>query len=165
MHGTATPWYWFSSASPEMTEAFAAGLVPQFPPGAVLPLYGDLGSGKTVFARGVARGLGITEPVTSPTFAIAQEYRAPGGLWLFHLDLYRIADDNEALAFGLDEYLFAPDAVTLVEWPERIAGLLAAEASETAGRIMPVSLENDGSHQRRIRVPVCLIPVPSLTSD
>jgi len=148
-----------------MTEAFAAGLAARLPPGTVVPLYGDLGSGKTVFARGVARGLGITEPVTSPTFAIAQEYRAPGGLWLYHLDLYRIANDAEALAFGLEEYLFAPHAVTLVEWPERIAGLLAAEEAGGGGRVLPVSLENDGEDRRRIRVPACLIPVPSRTSD
>ncbi len=96
------------------------------PGGTVIALVGDLGCGKTVFSRGVARGLGITEKVTSPTFTVAQEYRVPTNPQncLYHLDMYRISDENAALAFGIDEFLFQPNAITLVEWPERIAGLL-----------------------------------------
>ena len=98
--------------------------------GQVLALYGDLGTGKTVFCRGVAKGLGLAEPVTSPTFTIVQEYPLPDGHVLFHLDLYRINNDSEAIAFGIDEYLFNPNAYTLIEWPERIPGLLGNRAEK-----------------------------------
>jgi len=95
--------------------------------GEVVALAGDLGAGKTVLSRGVARGLGIAEAVTSPTFTVVQEYRLPAreGKFLFHLDMYRIDGESAALAFGIEDFLFVPEAVTLVEWPERIPGLLS----------------------------------------
>lgn len=109
------------------TEAIGHAMARHMPNGTVVALHGDLGAGKTVLARGLARGLGILEPVTSPTFTIVQEYARPTGGWLFHLDMYRIATSADALAFGIEEYLFAADAVTVVEWPERIAELLEPE--------------------------------------
>ncbi len=98
--------------------------------GEVLALLGDLGAGKTVLSRGIARGLGIVEAVTSPTFTVVQEYPLPTekGGFFFHLDMYRIDDERAALAFGIEDFLFAPDAVTVVEWPERIWGLLKERA-------------------------------------
>ena len=111
------------SDSPEGTEAAAAALARQLPPGTVIALHGTLGAGKTVFARGFARGLGIVEPVSSPTFTLVQEYPFPGGV-LYHLDLYRIDNSANALAFGVDEYLYDSHAYTLVEWPERIMDIL-----------------------------------------
>ena len=111
------------SDSPEGTEAAAAAIARQLPPGTVIALHGTLGAGKTVFARGVARALGIVEPVSSPTFTLVQEYPFPGGV-LYHLDLYRIDNSTNALAFGVDEYLYDPRAYTLVEWPERIMDIL-----------------------------------------
>lgn len=110
--------------SPEETERIASGLARSLPPGSVVALYGDLGAGKTVFARGFARGLGITEPLSSPTFTIVQEYPVPGGGILYHLDLYRIDNSDAALAFGVDEFLNDPDARVLLEWPERIEDIL-----------------------------------------
>ncbi|MBR6373067.1 MAG: tRNA (adenosine(37)-N6)-threonylcarbamoyltransferase complex ATPase subunit type 1 TsaE [Victivallales bacterium] len=92
--------------------------------GQTLLLCGELGAGKTVISRGIARGLGITEPVTSPTFTVVQEYRLPKGNMFYHLDMYRIDGEEAALAFGIEDFLFAPNAITLVEWPERIPGLL-----------------------------------------
>ena len=101
----------------------AAQFVTTLPTGSVIALHGDLGAGKTVFSRGFARGLGITEPVSSPTYTIIQEYQIGTG-WFFHLDLYRISDENSALAFGVNEYLEEHHAWAVVEWPERISGIL-----------------------------------------
>ena len=106
------------------TEAFAAAVAKMLPPGSVIALTGDLGAGKTVFTRGFARALGISEAVSSPTYTIVQEYRTPDGRDFFHLDLYRISDEYSALGFGVDEYLDDPEAFSLVEWPERIAGIM-----------------------------------------
>jgi len=92
--------------------------------GMVVALHGDLGAGKTVLSRGIARGLGVTEAVTSPTFTVAQEYELSEQRYFYHLDMYRIDDEEAALAFGIDEFLFSPQAITVVEWPERIRGLL-----------------------------------------
>lgn len=114
----------FISHSEADTENFAAGLAASVPRGTVLALSGDLGAGKTVFSRGFARGLGILEPVSSPTYTIIQEYRCPGGGWFFHMDLYRIGDVRAALDFGVDEYLEDPDAWSIIEWAERISGIL-----------------------------------------
>ena len=113
------------SRSETETEAFAAALAQKLPPGTVIALDGDLGAGKTVFSRGFARGMGITEPVSSPTYTIVQEYPLPGGKgMLYHLDLYRIANSVSALAFGVDEFLDDPESTALVEWPERIADIM-----------------------------------------
>ncbi|OGV51291.1 MAG: tRNA (adenosine(37)-N6)-threonylcarbamoyltransferase complex ATPase subunit type 1 TsaE [Lentisphaerae bacterium GWF2_52_8] len=106
------------------TEAEAAGLAQRLNSGVVLALYGELGAGKTAFARGFARGLGIKESVSSPTFTIVQEYSLPNEKWLYHLDLYRISGPEAALSFGIDEYLSDKSAFTLIEWPERISILL-----------------------------------------
>ena len=114
----------FISHSEEETEAFAEKLAGSLPPGSVLTLDGDLGAGKTVFSRGFARGLGITEPVSSPTYTIIQEYPLPQSGMLFHLDLYRISNSASALAFGVDEYINDPECYALIEWPERIADIL-----------------------------------------
>ena len=92
--------------------------------GSVVLLFGNLGAGKTVFSRGFARGLGITEPVSSPTYTIVQEYDIPGGGRLYHLDLYRISGVESALAFGVDEFLDDSRAISLIEWPMRIDGIL-----------------------------------------
>ena len=91
-------------------------------PGEIYALSGDLGAGKTVFAKGFAAGLGITEPVNSPTFTILQIYGG-GRLPLYHFDTYRIEDPEEMEEVGLDEYLFG-QGVCLIEWAEQIAEML-----------------------------------------
>lgn len=133
------------SRSEQETEAFAAALAEALRPGCVLALHGDLGAGKTVFSRGFARGLGVVEPVSSPTYTIVQEYPLPQGGWFFHLDLYRIENSAAALAFGVDEYLAGPSAFALIEWPERIADILPAD-------VIHVHLHHRGDTLREIAV-------------
>ena len=135
----------FISHSEKETENFAFELSGNTAWGTVLTLDGDLGAGKTVFARGFARGLGVTEPVSSPTYTIAQEYALDGGKRLYHLDLYRILDVNAALNFGVDEFLDDPNAFSLVEWPQRISGIIPPEA-------VRVHIRHLGPEQREISV-------------
>ena len=119
----------FITHSETETADFACRLAATLTPGCVITLNGDLGAGKTVFARGFARGLGITEDVSSPTYTIAQEYLLPDGKHrLYHLDLYRISGAEAALAFGVDEFLNDPKAFALVEWPERIGDVIPENA-------------------------------------
>ncbi len=153
------------STSEQDTLAIGEALARRLAPGSVVALYGDLGTGKTVLARGMARALGVPEPVVSPTFTIVQEYRTPAGLWFYHLDLYRIDGVEAALGFGIEEFLFAPNAITAVEWPERIAPLLGpASMPQAAGNgrgrtapalpaVVTVRLEHAGADRRRVRLP------------
>ena len=94
-------------------------------PGEIYLLEGDLGVGKTVFAKGFALGLGITEPITSPTFTIIHEYEQ-GLLPFYHFDVYRIADEEEMFELGYESYFFG-QGVCLIEWASLIQGLLPAE--------------------------------------
>lgn len=105
----------FLSRSPEETKAFAASLSRQLTAGDTLLFYGDLGAGKSEFSRGIARGLGITGPIPSPSFTILQEYRS-GRLPLYHFDWYRLQSSEELYELGMDEYLNG-DGIALVEWP------------------------------------------------
>ena len=115
----------FISHSPHETEALGEAWGGALAAGTVLGLTGDLGSGKTQLVRGLARGLGITARVHSPTFALVHEY--PGGrLALAHLDLYRLATLEQIVGAGLEEYL-APRGVTVIEWAERVADVLPAD--------------------------------------
>jgi tRNA threonylcarbamoyladenosine biosynthesis protein TsaE len=106
------------------TVALAQRLAPALRGGGVLYLHGELGAGKTTFARALLRALGAGERIKSPTYSLLERYRA-GGLDAFHLDLYRIAAPDEHEYLGLDE-LRDPRAIVLVEWPERGAGALPA---------------------------------------
>lgn len=111
----------FISNSPDETQAFAADMAKRLTAGDVLCLYGDLGAGKTAFVQGLAKGLGIDEPITSPTFTIVNEYE--GRLPLYHFDVYRIADSGEMYEVGFDEYVYG-EGVSVIEWPQLIADIL-----------------------------------------
>jgi tRNA threonylcarbamoyladenosine biosynthesis protein TsaE len=139
------------STSEEATLCLGQALASGLQPGVVLALHGDLGTGKTVLSRGLARGLGIVEPVTSPTFSVVQEYPRADGTYLFHLDLYRIGGERAALAFGIEEYLFAADGITVVEWPERIEGLLGPPGGPR--RTLRIHLSHQAEGSRCIDVP------------
>lgn len=110
------------SHSPEETFALGKQLAESVSPGDILTLTGDLGTGKTVFVKGFAEGLGIREPVTSPTFTILCEYTT-GRFPLYHFDVYRIEDEDEMYAVGLDEYVNG-EGVCLIEWAEKISDML-----------------------------------------
>lgn len=115
-------------------------------PGQIYTLNGDLGVGKTVFTQGLARGLGITEPISSPTFTIVQEYDG-GRLPFYHFDVYRIADIEEMEEIGYDDYFFG-GGVTIIEWAGLIEELLP-------DRRIAVTIEKDLSRDfdyRRITV-------------
>ncbi len=112
----------YNTDKPEATREIARAEAAKASSGSVYALTGDLGVGKTVFSKGFAEGLGITEPVTSPTFTIVQEYE-DGRLPFYHFDVYRIEDEEELYEVGLTEYLYG-DGVCLIEWADRIADLL-----------------------------------------
>ena len=108
------------------TEALGARLAEQLEPGGVVAFTGDLGAGKTAFTRGLARGLGITERVTSPTFTIVNEYEG-GRLPLFHFDMYRLGSSEELFGIGWEDYL-ARGGVCAVEWSENVEDALEEDA-------------------------------------
>src|SRR5687768_2665661 len=135
------------SSSPAATEAFAAELAAQLAPGDVVLVRGEMGAGKTTFVRGACRALGVTGPVTSPTFTIGQLYETPGGP-IAHLDLHRLdslEDEDPAL---LADYLL-PGAIAFVEWPEVGEGELAQRASHQ------VVLRHAGGDERDVEVTLC----------
>ena len=106
-----------TSRSVEETRILGSRLADQLKPGDVLLLEGDLGAGKSVLARGIAKGLGVEETVTSPTFTILNVYES-GRLPLYHFDWYRLESSDELYELGMDEYI-GGDGAALVEWPER----------------------------------------------
>ena len=104
------------------TEELGARLAARLEPGAVVAFTGDLGAGKTAFTRGLARGLGIPDRVTSPTFTIVNEYEG-GRLPLFHFDMYRLASSEELFDIGWEDYLVR-GGVCAVEWSENVSDAL-----------------------------------------
>ena len=109
----------YTTAGEEQTEALGFRLGQLIQPGAVIAYTGDLGAGKTAFTRGLARGLGIPDRVTSPTFTIVNEYEG-GRLPLFHFDMYRLGSSDELFDIGWEDYL-ARGGVCAVEWSENVA--------------------------------------------
>lgn len=133
----------FTSSSPEETLALGRKLAEQTASGEVICLFGDLGAGKTHFAKGFASALGIpAEEVDSPTFVLIQEYE--GTLPLYHFDAYRIESVEEARRLGMEDYFYG-DGICLIEWPERIAGLLPEQRTE-------VHFSHTGPSSRRVEV-------------
>ncbi len=132
----------FHAEDPEATLAIARALATVAEPGDLVCLWGDLGAGKTVMAKGFGAGLGITATINSPTFVLMTEYE--GRLPLFHLDLYRLDDASDVLAGGLLDTRQA-DGVTIVEWPERMGDALP-------GRRLDVRIDGTGDLPRTITV-------------
>ncbi len=131
--------------TPEETEAFGRSLAAQLRPGDVIALFGDLGAGKTTLTRGLLQGLGLEGDVASPTFPIVQSYEElDPPVW--HVDLYRIEDPEEALELGLDEA--RADAALVVEWPERLGPALWHDALQLC-----LATESGGGRSLTARVP------------
>lgn len=134
----------YETTSPDETFELGKKLGNQAKPGMIICLNGDLGTGKTVFTQGFAAGLGITEPVNSPTFTIVQVYEE-GRLPLYHFDVYRIGDPEEMDEIGYEDYFYG-EGVALIEWSELIEELIPGEA-------MGILIEKDlscGFDYRRI---------------
>lgn len=143
----------YRSDSPAATEAFAAHWAQSLYPDTVILLKGDLGAGKTTFIRGVARGLGITEPIRSPTFTLVHEYTIQqppqlSGLPFFHLDLYRIETPNQLRTLGMEEIL-ERGGIVAIEWAERLE-LCGMEIFAT--RVYEVAIEAIEETVRRISI-------------
>ena len=132
----------FITNSPRETEAVGAALGRILKPFTVIAYRGDLGAGKTAFTRGLARGLGATEQVTSPTYTIVNEYLS-GRMPLFHFDMYRLASSDDLWDIGWEDYL-ERGGVCAVEWSENVA-----DAMENA---ICICIEKIGEDSRRITI-------------
>ena len=132
----------FITDSPRQTENLGEALGKILLPGTVIAYLGDLGAGKTAFTRGLARGLGYREPVTSPTYTIVNEYLG-GRLPLFHFDMYRLRSADDLFDIGWEDYLDR-GGVCAVEWSENVA-----DAMEDA---VTVRIEKTGDESRRITI-------------
>ena len=132
----------FLTNSPQETEAVGAALAKVLTPGTILAYRGDLGAGKTAFTRGLARGLGCTELVTSPTYTIVNEYLG-GRLPLFHFDMYRLHSSDDLWDIGWEDYL-ERGGICAVEWSENVD-----DAMEDA---IYITIEKLGEESRRITI-------------
>ena len=132
----------FETFSPSETENLGAALAQQLTAGTVLAYRGDLGAGKTAFTRGLARGLGCKEIVTSPTYTIVNEYLG-GRLPLFHFDMYRLASSDDLWDIGWEDYLDR-GGICAVEWSENVD-----DAMEDA---IYITIEKTGEESRRITI-------------
>jgi tRNA threonylcarbamoyladenosine biosynthesis protein TsaE len=108
----------YDVGSPEEMKALGERIAAGLNNGDVLMLHGDLGAGKTTLTQGIAAGLGVNDPVQSPTFTLVREHRGRE-MTLYHLDLYRLVDPDELESLGYEVYLDPPDGVSVIEWPER----------------------------------------------
>lgn len=124
----------------EVAEALLAALDDR----TVVALRGEMGAGKTTLIRSVAECLGVEDQVTSPTFALVNQYESDKGERLFHFDFYRIEDEREAFDLGYEEYFYSGD-LCFVEWPEKIEGLLPEE-------MMEVRITVDGPTERTFEI-------------
>lgn len=131
----------FISNSPAETEAIGRQLADNVDAGSILALKGELGSGKTLFTKGLVAGLGSTAAVTSPTFTIVHEYQG-GRLPVYHFDFFRLENREAAARLGLDDYFFG-EGVSVIEWADRFPDLLPEQARW-------ISFEIESQHQRSI---------------
>jgi tRNA threonylcarbamoyladenosine biosynthesis protein TsaE len=113
--------------SAEEMQHLAAEIASQLNGGEVMALSGELGAGKTTFVQGLAKALGITQPIASPTFALERQYRTAEGQVLHHFDWYRLDSLASVQSLGVEEYFGQITDITVIEWPERAPGLLPSD--------------------------------------
>lgn len=130
----------------EETTEFGKKLTTQLKGGDILLLEGELGAGKTTLVKGLASGLGIQNEITSPTFTLMNIYPVNSDKikTLVHIDTYRLKDEEELVEIGAEDYLGQPDTLCIVEWPEKIAGLLKDKKTTT------ITIEHAENNQRKI---------------
>ncbi len=128
--------------SPEETMKLAKDMGKELKPGAVITLSGELGAGKTLFTKGIARGMGIDEEITSPSFSLLEIHE--GDLTLYHFDLYRIEFPDELEELYFEEY-WEGEGVSIIEWPERAHEILPEKRTE-------ICIEYMNSNSRRITI-------------
>ncbi len=137
----------FYTSSPEETEAIGQMLAQKLQPGTVIAFQGDLGAGKTAFTRGLARGLGSSDRVTSPTYTIVNEYLG-GSMPLFHFDMYRLGSSDELFDIGWEDYL-ERGGICAVEWSENVSDAmedaLIVRIEKTGETSRTITLEGGGS--------------------
>ena len=134
----------FVSASPAETLAFAKRIGAALRPGTCVAFFGGLGAGKTTFTRGLAQGLGLPDTVSSPTFALVNEYHAPGCLSVYHFDMYRVTSPEALESTGFWDYPLA-DSVFVIEWAENIA-------DELPQPVLKITITGSGEQPRQITV-------------
>ena len=131
----------YETNSAEETMSLANDLAQGLTGGEVITLQGDLGAGKTVFAKGLAEALGVTEVVNSPTFVIMKIYKLEAQneslKELCHIDAYRLGSSEELEAIGSEDYLCRPGVITLIEWPELVSGLKGLEKAVNVSISIP----------------------------
>ncbi|QQO07528.1 tRNA (adenosine(37)-N6)-threonylcarbamoyltransferase complex ATPase subunit type 1 TsaE [Breznakiella homolactica] len=132
----------YISASPEETLRIGKKLAANLRPGSVVALRGGLGAGKTQLAKGIARGLGIRDEVTSPTYTIVSEYE--GEIPLYHIDAYRLRGEDDFSAMGGEELIYG-GGISIIEWSERIPGSIPEDA-------VVVEIEITGPRERKITI-------------
>lgn len=128
----------------------AKKLINQFPDQRVFALYGKMGAGKTTFIQAICRQLGTTDNVTSPTFALINEYKTQSGASIYHFDFYRIKDMEEVFDLGYEDYFFSEN-YCLIEWPEQIEPLLPQNYVEVKLEVMEAEVRKiTATHKRLI---------------
>ena len=132
----------YRTSSPEETIALGQSLALRLKPGMVIALQGCLGAGKTCLVKGIAKGLGIAENITSPTYTIISEY--PGAIYLYHIDAYRLSSDDDFESTGAREYIGA-GGITVIEWSDRIPRSIPLDA-------ITIQIEIAGPQNRIIRI-------------
>lgn len=136
--------------SEQVTKEFGSKFAAKLKGGEVLCLFGELGTGKTTFVKGLAEGLGVTEGITSPTFTLLNVYKISNIKYpissLVHIDTYRLKNERELIEIGAEDYLGEPGTVAVVEWPEKIPNILKNK------KTLNIKLEHLENNRRKITV-------------
>lgn len=134
------------TTSQEETQEFGKHITDQFNGGDILLLKGDLGAGKTTLMKGLAIGLGVANTVSSPTFTLMNHYPAHSGNIknLVHIDTYRLENEYDLKDIGAEDYLCEPSTLCVIEWPEKIMGLLKNK------KVFTITIEHLGENKRKI---------------